>query len=265
MKPKTGWTQRFAGRVAVVTGAGQGIGRGIAVRLASEGATIVAVDRNAETAASTAKEVASLGVPALPFTVDVAVNAQLGVMVAQIVEKLQRIDVLVNCAGVHQTRHWLDITERDWDTLININLRGLFFCCQTVARQMIEQRSGRIVNIASVAGKRGGPYAAHYAVSKAGVICLTRAMAIGLARYNINVNCVCPGDVDTPMSRQTAIEREQLGITSPDERSNRYAGIPLGRSTNPEELSGLVAFLASDEAAYMTGQAINFSGGAEMR
>jgi NAD(P)-dependent dehydrogenase (short-subunit alcohol dehydrogenase family) len=173
------------------------------------------------------------------------------------------VDILVNSAGIHQTKLWLDVTPEDWDVLMAVNLRGVFFCMQAVARHMIAKRRGKILNIASAAGKRGGPYGSHYAASKAGVISLTRSIAVGLAPHGINVNCVCPGEVDTPMSRRTADERRALGIDPPGRDPAR--AIPLGRATTPDELAGLVAFLVSTEADYMTGQAINFTGGMEMR
>jgi NAD(P)-dependent dehydrogenase (short-subunit alcohol dehydrogenase family) len=195
-------------------------------------------------------------------TVDVSAHDQIAEMVTSAVRAFGRIDALVSSAGIHQTKFWLDLTEEDWDATMAVNLRGLFFCAQAVARQMIVQGSGRMVHIASAAGKRGGPYAAHYAASKAGVISVTRAMALGLAPHRINVNCVCPGDVDTPMSQQTKLERAALGLAPPADPRTQ---IPLGRATTPEELAGLVAFLCSDEAAYMTGQALNFTGGSEMR
>lgn len=246
----------------MVTGAGQGIGKAVAARFAAEGATVVAVDRNAETVTGTAQELSGAGGVALARVVDVSVRAELDALVAWTIGELGQVDILVNCAGIHQTRGFLEIEEQDWNWIMGVNLRGLFFCSQAVARPMIERRSGRIVHIASIAGKRGSVHAMHYAASKAGIISLTQSMALALAPYGINVNAVCPGYVDTAMSRQSELDWEAHGLALHGQRRQAsIEQIPLGRTTSPEELAAFVLFLASDEAAYMTGQAINCTGG----
>jgi NAD(P)-dependent dehydrogenase (short-subunit alcohol dehydrogenase family) len=246
----------------MVTGAGQGIGKAVAAGFAAEGATVVAVDRNAATVTATAQELGDAGGVALARVVDVSVRADLDALVSWTIGELGQVDILVNCAGIHQTRGFLEIEEQDWDRIMGVNLRGLFFCSQAVARPMIERRSGRIVHIASIAGKRASVHAMHYAASKAGIISLTQSMALALAPHGINVNAVCPGYVDTAMSRQSELDWEEQGLALPGQRRQASLDqIPLGRTTSPDELAALVLFLASDEAAYMTGQAINFTGG----
>jgi NAD(P)-dependent dehydrogenase (short-subunit alcohol dehydrogenase family) len=246
----------------MVTGAGQGIGKAVAARFAAEGATVVVVDRNAATVTATAQELGDAGGVALARVVDVSVRTELDALVSWTIGELGQVDVLINCAGIHQTRRFLEIEELDWDRIMGVNLRGLFFCSQAVARPMIERRSGRIVHIASIAGKRGSVHAMHYAASKAGIISLTQSMALALAPHGINVNAVCPGYVDTAMSRQSELDWEEQGLALPGQRRQASLDqIPLGRTTSPDELAALVLFLASDEAAYMTGQAINFTGG----
>jgi NAD(P)-dependent dehydrogenase (short-subunit alcohol dehydrogenase family) len=256
---------RFPGKVALVTGGAQGIGRAAVTRLVSEGATGVVVDRNLEPAEQVARELQSAGGQAAAFQVDVRERRALDELVSKVVDQFGRIDLLVNSAGVHQSNPLFDIDESGWDRIMSINLRGLFFCSQAVARQMVEQGAGRIVNIASQGGKRPGLNSMHYGASKAGVISLTRSMALALAPHGINVNAVCPGYIDTPMSQHTEREVVSLGLFAEGEyRRQGIEGIPLKRTASPEEVAALVAFLASDEAAYMTGEAINFGGGSLM-
>jgi NAD(P)-dependent dehydrogenase (short-subunit alcohol dehydrogenase family) len=245
---------RLSGHVAIVTG-------GIAVRFASEGAATVVADVNESAARDTVDNIVAAGGTAVALAVDVAQRSQLDAMVSEALAKFGKIDILVNSAGVNQTRPWLDLTEPEWDWLMGINLRGLFFSMQAVARHMIPRRTGKILNIASLSGKRGTVTGMHYSASKAGVLSVTRTVALALAPYAINVNALCPGHIETPMSRRSAREREALGLGQGD----ALARIPLGRSSTPQELAGLALFLCSDEANYMTGQAVNFSGGLEMR
>jgi meso-butanediol dehydrogenase / (S,S)-butanediol dehydrogenase / diacetyl reductase len=252
---------RFHGRVAFVTGAGQGIGKGCAMRLAEEGANVVVVDVNPETAKQTAWEIKALGVDALECPMDVTDLSQVSTGVAQGVARFGQIDVLVNCAGVAQQIRWHDIQPADWDFIMNINARGLFFVSQSVANHMVQRRSGRIVNMASAAGKGGSARNVVYSASKAGVLSLTRSMAAALAPYNVTVNALCPGYVVTPMSERSSRESVKFGMAPGEYHQYHLSRIPLGRTTTPEEVAGLVAFLASDEAAYMTGQSVNVTGG----
>jgi meso-butanediol dehydrogenase / (S,S)-butanediol dehydrogenase / diacetyl reductase len=285
---------RFAGKVAIVTGAGQGIGKGIALRLAHEGAAVVVADYNAETAQQTADEIITLGSRALAYPVDIGQPAATQQMVVDVVAALGHIDILVNNAGVVQTKPMMDLTEADWDRVLDINQRGMFFCLQAVAAQMIRQipeavragiglgdvtvgqgksgqsaapvqNYGKIVNLSSISGRRGRPLSTHYAASKASVISITQSAALALAPYNINVNAVCPGIVPTAMWKQIDEDRGKLFGSQPGEAMAAFINaIPLKRASTPEDVAGPIAFLCSSDADYITGQALNVDGGYEM-
>ncbi len=270
--------KRFAGRVAVVTGAGQGIGQAIAYRLSDEGATVVVAEHNPETAAIVAREIESKGQRALAYPVDVSDVAAVGRMAADVMQAHGQLDILVNNAGVMQTKPMMELTAGDWDRIITVNQRGLFFCLQAVAAQMIRQvpeevkaagrapRSfGKIVNLSSISGRRGRPLATHYAASKAAVISITQSAALALAPYNINVNAICPGVVATPMWEQIDLDRGKLFGMKPGEAMAAFVEmIPLKRAATPEDIAGAVAFLCSSDADYITGQTLNVDGGFEM-
>jgi Dehydrogenases with different specificities (related to short-chain alcohol dehydrogenases) len=237
---------RLTGKVAIVTGSGQGIGKSIALRLAQEGADVVVAEYNPETAQRTAQEIEEkFGQRALGYPIDIANVSAIQRMVETAVSHFQHVDILVNNAGIVQTKPLLDLSEADWDRVLNVNLRGAFFCLQAVARQMIQQAPeelkamqrltdvfsikpeeatsmsrptqsfGKIVNISSIAGRRGRPLSAHYAASKAAVISITQSAALALAPYNINVNAVCPGIVPTPMWDEIDRDRARLFGTNP--------------------------------------------------
>ena len=251
--------------VAIVTGAGQGIGKAVALRLAREGASVVVADLNLETARSTAEEIRAMGAGALEVQVDVRDPASIGTMVDAAVEAFGRIDVLVSCAGVINVREILDITREEWDRIFEVNARGTFFTLQAVSRQMVKQGSGVIVNMASAAARGPRPTFAHYAASKAAVISLTQSAALALAPHGIRVNAICPGVVETPMWDQ--IDREthdRFGVPLGETRQQRVRGIPLGRIETPEDVANVVAFLVSPQANYMTGQSLNVDGGINM-
>lgn len=270
--------QRLKDKVAIVTGAGQGIGRGVALRLAREGAHVVIAEYNADTAHSAAEEVRARGVQALAYPLDVSDVAQIQPMVDAVVREFGRIDILVNNAGRVQTKPMLDLTEQDWDRIVDVNQRGLFFCLQAVARQMIAQipeairnsdrapRSfGKIVNFSSVAGRSGRPNSTHYAATKSAVISITRSAALALARYNINVNAVCPGMVLTAMWQEIDQANQLMRGLEPGEWIRRsIETVPLKRAAEPEDIAAAVAFLCSPDADYITGQALNVDGGLEM-
>ncbi len=269
---------KLTGRVAVVTGAGQGIGRAIASRLADEGAVVVAAEFNPETAAATARAIEAKGQRARAYPIDVSDVAAVGQMVADVLREFGRVDILINNAGVMQTKPMMELTAADWDRIITVNQRGLFFCLQVVAAQMIRQvpegvkaagrapRSfGKIVNLSSISGRRGRPLATHYAASKAAVISVTQSAALALAPYNINVNAICPGVVATPMWEQIDLDRAKLFGLKPGEAMAAFVEtIPLKRAATPEDIAGVVAFLCSSDADYMTGQTLNVDGGYEM-
>lgn len=252
------------GKAAVVTGAGRGMGRFIAIHFAREGADVACVD--IADAERTAADVRSLGRRALGVTCDVAQVDQIEAMVEQVLKDLGRIDILINCAGVMQTKPLLDITEADWDRIVDVNQKGLFFCLQAVARHMVQRGGGgAIVNFSSVAGRSGRPYAAHYSASKFAVIGITRSAALAFAPHKIRVNAVCPGIVDTPMWQQIDRERAQIFGLQPGEAIKQFVEtVPLKRIGTPQDVANVVTFLCSDLADYVTGQAINVDGGVEM-
>ena len=184
-------------------------------------------------------------------------------MVDRTRDKFGKIDILVNNAGMIKVGNVVDMPEKDWDEVLAVNLKGVFLCSKAVAPHMIERHSGKIINISSTAGRRGLPGKAHYHASKFAVIGFTQCLALELASYNINVNCVCPGVVDTYMHRQVLAPHaaKTRGITEDEVYRNMEAGVPLGRLQTPEDIGNLVAFLASEEAKNITGQSINVNGG----
>jgi len=271
--------KQLADKVAIVTGAGQGIGKGVALRLARAGAHVVVAEYNPETAEATSDEIRTLGQQALPYPIDLSEVGQIQPMVDRVVEEFGRIDILVNNAGRVQTKYMLDLTPEDWDRVVDVNQRGLFFCLQAVARQMVAQipeeirnadrapRSfGKIVNFSSVAGRSGRPYSTHYAAAKTAVISITKSAALALAKYNINVNAVAPGLVPTPMWVQIDNERGELFGSKPGEAMHNFIEqhVPLRRAATADDLAGAVAFLCSSDADYITGQCLNVDGGVEM-
>lgn len=256
---------RLAGRVALVTGAGRGIGRAIALRLAAEGADVVVAELDAASGVEAARAVEAQGRRARSVAADVARPEASRAAVAAALETFGRLDVLVNNAGVVRARPLLEVTEADWDRTFAVNARGLFFCLQAAAREMARGGGGSIVNMASIAGRWGRPLLAAYAASKAAVISITQSAALALAPQRIRVNAVCPGVVDTPMWAQIDREWGQAVGAQPGEvLAARVAAVPLGRIETPEDVAGLVAFLGSDDAAYITGQAINVCGGLQL-
>jgi acetoin reductase-like protein len=249
-------------KVAIVTGGGQGIGRAIALRLAHEGADIVIADVNSETASAVAGEVQTAGRKALSIRTDVAQAKDRRALVDTALAKFGKIDILVNNAGIIRVSDPLKITEEEWDLVQAVNLKGTYFTCQAVLPHMLERRHGRIINIASIAAKAGSIAFIHYNVSKAGVVALTRNLALAYGKRGITVNCVCPGIVDTEMWAK--IEREAgvlLGMERGEFTQSRLNAIALGRLEKPEDVGDAVAFLCSDDARYITGQAINVEGG----
>ncbi len=286
---------QLAGKVAVVTGAGQGIGRAIALRLAREGADIVVAEINADTAKAVAAEIEGMGRRSLACAVDISSVASVRRMVDGAGAYFEHIDILINNAGVVQTKPMMDLTEADWDRVMNVNLRGTFFCLQVVAQQMIRQvpeelpasqepvdivklgaldgetstppggSFGKIVNISSISGRRGRPLQTHYAASKAAVINITQSAALALAAYQINVNAVAPGIVATPMWEKIDRDRGHLFGTKPGEAmANMIQQVPLRRASVPGDIVGAIAFLCSSDADFITGQTLNVDGGFEM-
>jgi NAD(P)-dependent dehydrogenase (short-subunit alcohol dehydrogenase family) len=251
------------GRAAIVTGAGNGIGRATALALARAGASVAAVDIDPAAAAATADAVAALGSRSLAVETDVGDLGAIDKMVARVVDAFGAVDVLVNNAGVTRRAHIMDLTEADWDRIMRVNGKGVFFCLQRVAREMIPRRSGAIVNIASIAGKGyAGTSNAIYAGSKGAVIAITRIAALQLAPHNINVNAICPGITVTALSEaNVAVRARDEGLPLEEMTRRRNAVIPLGRPNDPEDVAALAVFLASPAARNITGQSLNVDGG----
>lgn len=253
-------------RVAIVTGGGRGIGRGVALRFAREGAKVAVLDIAQEHLDETAALLESAGVTFLTLRADVSVTADVEGAVAAALDRFGRLDILVNNAGVgNPPKPIVEMDDEGWDRTIAVNLRSVFLCSRAAARQMIRQGGGgRIISVASQAGKTGYARLAPYCASKAGIILFTQAFAKEVAPHGILVNCVCPGTIDTPLLRG-GIE-QATGGAIPFEQAIAAAlpTIPLGRVGYPDDVAKLITFLASDEADYMTGQAINISGGQEM-
>jgi 3-oxoacyl-[acyl-carrier protein] reductase len=243
------------GKVAVVTGSARGIGRAIAEVFAQRGANVVIVDRNGEMAAATAQEIsAKSGREFSSFSVDVGDSASVKTMIDQVLAKHERIDILVNNAGTTRDNLIMRMDEADWDLVLNVNLKGVFNCSKAVVRPMMKQRYGRIVNISSVSGLAGQAGQANYSSSKAGVVGLTKALARELGSRQITVNAVAPGFIPTELTKDLPAELKETSLN----------GIPLGRWGTPEEIAYAVAFLASDEAAYITGHVLSVDGGMVM-
>ena len=245
---------RLKDKKAIVTGAGQGIGRSIALKMAQEGADVVIAEWNPETGNKTKKELEALGKKALLMAADVANQKQVQNMVAEILKAWGRIDILVNNAGFDRGATLLRVKEEDWDAVLGVHLKGTMNCIQAVAPHMIENTYGKIINISSIYGKSGGIAAISYSTAKAGIIGLTKSVARELGRYQVNVNAVLPGLILTPTIAKMAEKYRKMIIDH----------TPLGRIGQPEEVANVVAFLASDEASFVTGATIEVSGGSSM-
>lgn len=245
---------RLKDKKAIVTGAGQGIGKSIALKMAQEGADIVIVEINPDTGSETCKEVKDIGRDAILKVVDVAKSLDVQIMVKEVLEKWGRIHILVNNAGFDRGATLLKVKEEDWDAVLNVHLKGTLNCIQAIAPHMIENRYGKIINISSIYGKTGGIAAISYSSAKAGVIGLTKSVARELGRFQINVNVVLPGLVLTPTIEKMAEKYRNMIIEN----------TPLRRMGQPEEIANVVSFLASDEASFMTGAAVEVSGGWNM-
>jgi len=248
---------RFGGKVAIVTGGGRGIGEAIAVRLAQEGAKVVVVDKNEDTLTNTVEGIKESGDQAVAIVADVTRGEEVRRMVKTAIEQFGKIDILVNNVGLFITEPFLDTGEETWDMILAINLKSTLVCCQAVLEDMTKRGGGTIVNLSSNAGKMGVGYQASYSAAKAGVMGLTKSLAREMARHNINVNCVCPGLVDTELTT------EAIGGI-PEMREKLVKAIPFRRMAQPEEVAAAVCFLASDDAGFITGQTLSVDGGNSM-
>jgi NAD(P)-dependent dehydrogenase (short-subunit alcohol dehydrogenase family) len=246
-------------KVAIVTGAGTGIGRAIALRLAGSGYAVAVVDINPEGANRVAQELSANGGQAEAIIYDVGDRKEAFRMAAEATEALGPVQLLVNNAGVVGLGPLADFPEQDWRRLFRVNVDGVFFCCQAVLPGMLARHQGSIVNIASWNGKLGAPNFGAYSATKAAVISITQSLAREVAAMGVRVNAVCPGIIaGTPMREQVQLEGKAYGLPPASERAKT---IPLGRLGKPEDIAEAVAFLASEQASYMTGQSINVTGG----
>ncbi len=268
---------RLNGKTAIVTGAGRGIGRAVALRLAREGANVVVADINEQNAETVAEEIRTIDRQALSCVVDIVNVGNIQSMVDQAVSEFARLNILVTAAGVAQTGLFLDLTQEQWDRVVDTNLKGMAFCVQAAGRQMMsqvpeqvramdraEKSYGKIVNFSSISGRRGRAEQVPYAASKAAIISVTQSAALAFAPY-INVNAVCPGVVPTTMWDQIDRDRGRIAGLAPGETMKAFVErIPLKRPGRVEDIAGVVAFLCSSDSDYMTGQTLNVDGGFEM-
>ncbi|MDO8544866.1 MAG: glucose 1-dehydrogenase [Opitutaceae bacterium] len=243
---------RLHDKVALITGAGQGIGREIALRFMKEGARVIVADLNEQRASAVAAEIAAAGGNALGLEIDVTRPAMISAVIAETLRRYSRLDVLVNNAGIGSNEPVLELSLEEWERNLRVNLTGTFLCAQAAARVMVKQGGGRIINIASISGQRGGVGRAAYGAAKAGVIQLTRVMAVELAPLGVGVNAISPGPIDTEQSR---------GTHTPDTRRAYLDRIPLKRYGRGAEIAAAAVFLASDDSSFVVGHILNVDGG----
>jgi NAD(P)-dependent dehydrogenase (short-subunit alcohol dehydrogenase family) len=242
-------------RTAIVTGARRGIGRAIALALAKEGAIVVASDVSQEDCEEVITEIKGFGRKGLALKCDVTSRTEVEDMVVRTVAEFGKLDILVNNAGIVAFKPFLELTEEDWDNIMNVNLKGQFLCAQAAAKEMAKNKWGRIINIASISSGGCGiafPLIAHYTASKGGIIALTEALALELTPRGINVNAICPGAIDTDMAK---------GVKESGQLEQVLLRIPKGRLGQPEDIANLAVFLASEESDYVSGAAIVIDGG----
>ncbi|MBN1405754.1 MAG: 3-oxoacyl-[acyl-carrier-protein] reductase [Candidatus Omnitrophica bacterium] len=245
---------QLKGKVAIVTGSAQGIGKAIALALAREGANIAVCDVNEEGIAKARKEIETLGVKTIGLKVDVTASDQVENTVNKVLDNLGKIDILVNNAGITRDSLIMRMKESDWDAVLGVNLKGAFNCIKAVSRHMIKQRSGRIVNIASIIGIMGNAGQANYSASKAGIIGLTKSAAKEFASRNINVNAIAPGFIKTAMT----------DVLTDEQKNRMLEAIPLSRFGEAQDVANLVLFLVSEASSYITGEVIKVDGGMVM-
>ncbi|MBI3796200.1 MAG: glucose 1-dehydrogenase [Deltaproteobacteria bacterium] len=247
---------RLDGRVAIVTGGGQGIGYGVATCLARAGANVVVNDTVPERITRAVTDIEALGVQALGVQASVTQAGDIDRLAQETLSRFGKIDILVNNAGVVVVKSITEQSEADWDKVLSVNLKGVFLCCHRVVQEMIKQKRGAIVNIASIAAFHYTVPHIPYAASKAGVVALTRDLAYEVARFGVRVNAIAPGPIETPMMG-TAL--------TPQQREAYARNIPLGRLGQPQDIGEAAAFLASDAASYITGATLPVSGGTDLR
>ncbi|MDX3899158.1 MAG: glucose 1-dehydrogenase [Sphingobium sp.] len=252
-------TGKLNGRIAVITGGAGGLGKAIGERFADEGAIVCVADLYLAAAEALAD---NIGRGAFAVRLDVTDAASIAGMVAAVVEKAGRIDILVNSAGIFGLEPWLKITEKSFDAIFAINVKGLVFVTQAVTSQMVAQGGGSVINIASAAGRAGNPMSVAYSASKMTVISLTQSAALGLARQGVRVNAIAPGGILTPMWETVhALYSTSGAVPGDDINAALESSVPLGRLSTPADHIGAAVYFASDESAYVTGQTLNIDGG----
>ena len=241
------------GKTAIITGSGRGIGRAIALAMAEQGANIVVNDVNMESAGEVVAEIEAMGRQAIAVKADVTSEEQIKEMIETCINRFGKLDILVNNAGIIQTAPVTEIDGKDWDRVMEVNLKGVFLCCKAALAPMKAQHGGKIINIASVAGKRGGGLLGNscYSASKGGVIAFTKSLARESGPFGINVNAITPAFTDTEMTRSIAPDKKEFIIKM----------LPLGRVGQPSDIAGAVCFLASSMSDYMTGEIMDVDGG----
>lgn len=255
----------FNGKVAYITGAGRGIGKEVSLLLASYGADIVIADIDINNAEQTKSEIESLNQKALSLQVDVTDKHQINLSVMKAKEIFGKIDILVNSAGVISTGKIVDAEEHSWNTVMDINAKGTFLTCQAIVKEMINQKSGKIINLSSIASKTAEYGNSVYCASKAAVNMISQTLALEVAEYNINVNAVCPAYTDTEMMQNVFTNRGPIEGMAPTEYKRHLESlVPLGRMARSTEIADLIAFLASDKSNFITGSTYTIAGGKEL-
>jgi 3-oxoacyl-[acyl-carrier protein] reductase len=248
---------KLDGRVAIVTGAGRGIGAAEAIKLAQEGANVAVLDLSAEAGQDTVMAVRDVGQEAIAIACDVSSSKQVGAAFEEVAHHFGHIDILVNNAGLLRDNLLFKMSEDDWDKVLDVHLKGSFLCSQAVQQYMVEQEYGKIIMTSSIVAL-GNKGQVNYSAAKAGLQAMARTLALELGRFNINVNAVAPGWIETEMTKEAA---ERVGITMEDMKERFAKNIPLRRFGRPEDVANVVAFLVSDEASYISGETIYVAGG----
>jgi len=247
---------KLIGKVSLVTGASKGIGKAIALTLAQEGSYVIVNDINLDEANAVVKEIIASGGKAISIKADVSQKKEVRTMVKETIINFGKIDILVNNAGIQTVTPFLELSEEDWQRVIDVNLKGTFLCSQVVAKEMVKYKKGKIINISSIHQSTPRFNKIHYDVSKAGIAMLTKDMALELSKYKINVNCVAPGAIITPMNKDI--------LESPKKMAEIESMIPWKRMGKPEEVAQAVLYLASNESDYITGITIQIDGGSSL-
>ncbi|MFH1291277.1 MAG: 3-oxoacyl-ACP reductase family protein [archaeon] len=244
---------KLKNKVAIVTGSRRGIGKSIALELAKEGAKVVVSDIDLKECQKVCDEIKKIGSDTIAIKCDVSKKTDVDTMIKKAIQKFKKIDILVNNAGVVSMKPFIEMTEKDWDFVLDINLKGVFLCTSAVAKQMIKQKSGKIISISSIAGEVGFMNTSAYCASKAGVVNLTRELAMELSPHNINVNSIAPGIIATQMTEDMLKDKKTKEVL--------LASIPLGRVGQPEEIGKAAVFLASSDSDFVTGHTLVVDGG----